>query len=322
MANRRCQLIILDQTSLTEMIQPCFPGQSVVDFQLMKEGLINTNYKVQLSNYTNPLLVRIYARDPHACQRETDIISLISPTVLVPEVIYSCTSNSPIGKPYTILQWCEGVTLHEILTSGSTSDVESAICSAGEMLAAIGKYSFDQSGFFGSRLIVEQPFDNDPTAFMHKYLADPAVHKRLGNEIYGQISEFIIDNAACLKQTTTKAALVHGDFNSRNILVKQTHGHWRVSAILDWEWAHAGTTLFDIGSMLRNEAKYPIMESQFIDGFTNTGGKLPTNWKQISKFIDFNNLLELLSGTEELQWVFDEAKQVIVSTMTEWESFV
>ena len=322
MTKRRCETIILNQATLTEIIQPIFPGQSVIDFQLMTEGLINTNYKIHVSNYDHPLLMRIYACDPDACQRETEIMSLIRGTVPVPEVIYSCTSNALIGRPYAILQWCEGVLLHKILTEESKSNANSAVYCAGEALAAIGAYAFDQSGFFGNGLTIKHPFDDDATSFMRGCLQDSAVRERLGTALYERVSTFIKENATCLKQTSPEGRLVHGDFNSKNILVKQTKGQWHISAILDWEWAHAGTPLFDLGSMLRYQNKHLGMQSNFISGFYNAGGSLPPNWKQISTFIDLNNLLEFLTGAEERLWLFDEAKQLIESTMNDWNVLV
>jgi len=311
---RRCETIILDRSTLNEMIQPVLPGQSVEDFELMAEGLINSNYKISVTGSKHKtFLIRVYARDPDACPREAEILSLIKDNVAVPEVLYSSTSDSIIGRPYAVLQWCEGVLLHQISNNEQrTPNVNSAFYAAGEALACIGTHKFEQSGQFGKGPAIEHPFP-----FMRACLENEDVRRRLGESMCERLPGFILEHAHCLEKV--EACLVHGDFNGKNILVKQENDRWIISAVLDWEWAHAGTPLFDVGSMLRYKKRHPDMESHFIKGFQSAGGQLQSNWKQASSFIDLNNLLEFLTGTEEREWLFEEARQLIESTMLEWD---
>jgi aminoglycoside phosphotransferase (APT) family kinase protein len=76
-----------------------------------------------------------------------------------------------------------------------------------------------------------------------------------------------------------EASLVHGDFNSPNIFVRHERGSWRVAAILDWEFAFAGSILCDIGNMLRYErptqSRY---EPHFSRGLLDEGWRAPDDW--------------------------------------------
>ena len=48
------------------------------------------------------------------------------------------------------------------------------------------------------------------------------------------------------------AVLVHGDLNPKNVLLEQgPDGAVRVSGVLDWEFAHAGTVGADLGNLVR-----------------------------------------------------------------------
>src|SRR4029453_13655502 len=48
-----------------------------------------------------------------------------------------------------------------------------------------------------------------------------------------------------------RTALVHADFNPKNLLVDPATGG--VTGVLDWEYAYAGAPLADLGNLLRFE---------------------------------------------------------------------
>jgi aminoglycoside phosphotransferase (APT) family kinase protein len=58
-----------------------------------------------------------------------------------------------------------------------------------------------------------------------------------------------------LLDTVHRTCLVHSDFNAKNILVDPVSGH--VTALLDWEYAHAGSPYADLGNLLRFDRGTP-----------------------------------------------------------------
>ncbi|HEU0285837.1 MAG TPA: phosphotransferase [Nocardioidaceae bacterium] len=58
-----------------------------------------------------------------------------------------------------------------------------------------------------------------------------------------------------LLDTVHRTCLVHSDFNPKNILVDPTSGE--VTALLDWEFAHAGSPYADLGNLLRFDRGTP-----------------------------------------------------------------
>ncbi|MDN5893619.1 MAG: phosphotransferase [Nocardioides sp.] len=57
------------------------------------------------------------------------------------------------------------------------------------------------------------------------------------------------DHAQDLLDPIGRTCLVHSDFNPKNLLVDPESG--RITALLDWEFAHAGSPVADLGNLLR-----------------------------------------------------------------------
>ena len=89
---------------------------------------------------------------------------------------------------------------------------------------------------------------------------------------------------------------MHGDYDPANILVQEINGKWKVSAILDWEFAFSGAWLFDVSNMLRYAHQLPnAYERCFIQGLENGGCRLPDDWKITIMLLNALSLLDLLS---------------------------
>lgn len=321
--NRRFDIVELSEPELTAMIQPVFAGQRVESAELLTGGVINTNYKVTVSAQPTPYVVRVYARDENAVEREAKITDLIAATVPVARTLYRGrhehrTDAAQGAGSYAIVEWRQGVVLQTVLDADDAAGIEDVFEHAGFVLAAISKYKFDTTGFFNKELQVAHAFGDDPTAYMKECLSKPEVRERLGGDLFEATRRFVERNGFQLSAAGAPC-LVHGDYNPRNLLVSQKNcsggKNWCVSAVLDWEFAHAGTVLFDIGNMLRNQHKYPQLQSRFISGFTEAGGELRPDWQQLSRFIDLNNLLEFLTG-DDRSWLYDEVRAGISRTIT------
>lgn len=107
-----------------------------------------------------------------------------------------------------------------------------------------------------------------------------------------KINNLLIKNARFFPDHNQPAHLVHADYDPSNILVNKINEKWQIVAILDFEFAFAGSWLCDIANMLRYTHQMPAnYEKSFLDGIKCGGLTLPSNW-QIS--INLLNLLSLL----------------------------
>ena len=92
----------------------------------------------------------------------------------------------------------------------------------------------------------------------------------------------------------TNINLVHADFDPANIFVAEIDGKWKVSAILDWEFAYAGSWMNDVANILRYSHKMSeSFEKSFLKGIEDNGLKLPKDWKMI---VHEHNLASLLDS--------------------------
>ncbi|MGO8969128.1 MAG: phosphotransferase [Myxococcaceae bacterium] len=68
---------------------------------------------------------------------------------------------------------------------------------------------------------------------------------------------YLSKNAEALLACGPSSCLAHGDLGGRNVLVAaEPSGAWRVAALLDWEDAFAGWSLWDVGSLFRYRGRY------------------------------------------------------------------
>jgi aminoglycoside phosphotransferase (APT) family kinase protein len=93
-----------------------------------------------------------------------------------------------------------------------------------------------------------------------------------------------------LRDGLRNSCLVHGDFNPSNILVRDG----RIAAILDWEFAHAGTRWMDVGNLLRH---CPLGLRQHVRaGLISGGASVPPDWQARAELVDLSSALEFLTG--------------------------
>jgi len=119
-----------------------------------------------------------------------------------------------------------------------------------------------------------------------------------------------------LSALDSEAALVHGDFNKRNLLVHRSGGRWRVAAVLDWEFAVSGSQLADLGSFLRYErTARPLAEPHFSSGYARAGGYLPPDWRRLARLVDLVALCESLSHDELPADVSSELVELLRATI-------
>ena len=69
----------------------------------------------------------------------------------------------------------------------------------------------------------------------------------------------LLEDAQALVDLPTRTVLAHSDFNPKNILVDPET--LAVTALLDWEFAHAGSSYTDLGNLLRFDDRPPFVDA-------------------------------------------------------------
>ncbi|RUT07938.1 hypothetical protein DSM106972_021980 [Dulcicalothrix desertica PCC 7102] len=321
---RKAPWLNLNIDSLTELIQPVFKGCRVISAQATQGGLANTNYRLELSNVTSPILIRIFSRNNGAARKEFAINQFVKGCVRVPEYFYFADSNSITGHPYALMEWIDGYMLDSVIQSANAEDIGKIAASVGCVLANIHSFKFKQAGFFNSELEVAQPVDMGSKGFLSfvdKNLINGNGYKHLGDELTQQFWNFcntyayLLDDIDC---SSKAPCLVHSDFGGTNILLKRGIASWTIGGVIDWEFAYSGFSMADIGHILRPPLDVLAgWEDFFIQGYVDNGGLLPSQWRRVSKLVDLLAWVDFLNR-DVSSTVISSAKQVLINTMNCW----
>ena len=272
-------------------------GRTVVELEPLAGGIMNWNYRVRLSGSTERFVLRFYDRMPASCAKETRLLSLVRHDVPVPDVLFADPNGAEGRPPFCVLGWIDGISLRELRRRGDDRAVADASYDAGRLLPRLMRHRFERTGLFDSDLnVTDGPFTGASLAVVvGHFTASTLFRQRVDDAMRARLHAFLRATES-LHSAPGPATLVHGDFNSPNIFVRETNGKWGVAAILDWEFAFAGSILCDVGNMLRYErADRPRYEPHFSRGLADGGWNPPGEWFLRARLADLPALCELLA---------------------------
>lgn len=333
---RRHPFIALEEQTISSMLHPLFPDQHLESFKLLTAGHCNTNYTFTIAGLNDRFVLRVYVRDRQACQKDRDLFQLIRERVPIPELLYTHIGNQSISNvdsieksnisniTYAVMKWVNGELFSDILARRDMKAIPECAYDIGRILATIGSYTFPLSGFFGPELTIAEPLSGSGRELVLSYLENLLFQQRTGQRLSAGLTtrlwKLVNKNTAYLDVLDGVASLVHSDFKGLNILVCEQQNTWHVSAVLDWEFAFAGSPFFDIGNMLRYDGIHPFnFVSEFIRGYKEHGGQLPSGWKRTAKLVDLMALCEFMNSPEPRAAMLNEVTALLVGTLERWE---
>ena len=300
--NRRTPLLTVDATTLERLLAPHWPDAHVTGAEHVSGGLANTNYRVSLAGRdapSEPIVVRFYTREPEACAREAALLRLVANRVPVPQALYVEPTTASFDYPYIALSWMDGVPLLDALPTLPAEEAPTLAAALGAVAARIGSFTFEAAGFLDADLTIRERLTIGPEGlrgWLGEMLAGRA-GERLGAELTARLLRQIdrcADEAAPL---AGQRALIHADYKDGNILVRRDPDGWRVTAVLDWEFAFVGASVFDLGSLLRREATLPPgFADACVAAYRAEGGFAPANWRRMTLLMDLINLCDFLNS--------------------------
>ena len=279
-------------------------------------GLMNRNYKFRFADSGEAFVLRFFDRDASACAKESAVLRLVSGDVPVPRVLH-VEPNGAEGFPaFLVLEFIDGISLRELKQRGDLRSIGQAAYDAGRALAGLARHRFDRSGLLTPALTIEPGmYENATTSALIDHFAEsPAFQRRIDATLTRRVKAWARSLEGQILGPP-RISLVHGDFNAANILVREQHDRWNVAAILDWEFAFAGSPLCDVGNMLRYErADRPRFEPHFSRGCIDGGLELAKDWREQARLADLPALCELLSRDAIPDAVVDELREMIADT--------
>ncbi len=321
---RRKPLVALTPEEARALLAVAIPGRAITAMETLTTGLVNTNYRIELDGAPSPAVLRIYARDADACARETRLLRLVANTIPAPLTLYADPDATHFRLPWMLLSWIDGVPLPEALKSLEPDEAPSLAAALGEAAAAIGALTFPASGFFAPDLTIAEPL-GAPTEMtrdqLQHLLFEGRAGERLGPGLTGRLWAMVEAHITELDELAGRVALVHSDFRDSNLLVTRAGGAWRVAGVLDWEYAFAGPSLFDLGSLLRREATMlpPGFAADVIAAYRAHGRYAPPGWRRMTLLMDLMNLCGFADMPEPRGAMLADVTSLIEATVTRLE---
>ncbi len=310
----------LSPEEIEALLMPWLKDRRVLDAELLDGGLMNRNYCLHLIGSPELCVLRIYDREPTACGREVAILRRLRGRVPVPEVFYARVTPTPTSPARAVLSFVNGISLFDLRQRGDVEALAEASYDVGRALASLSQFQFSQVGPLTPTLDVDTTFMRGPAnnaALIDQLMQVPVFQQRVSGDLRERIQWFAHTHEPRVAELATTPRLVHGDFNSRNVFVHRTMQGWRVSAILDWEFALAASPFVDIGNFLRYERPpRRWYEPNFSRGLRDGGMELPSDWLMIARLMDLPACVEMLGRQHTPTAIVDEMRKLIAETVT------
>ncbi len=267
--NRRNEYRDLDPSIVSGYLD----GRSITTIERFSTGKANTNFKLILSD-GQAVVVRLFSESNQSSPaRELKIAELVGDSVPNPKMFDH-------GKDWAVYEFMEG---EPLIGHQEYAHVAAAA------IAQLSRIRLPKTGWITETGSV-QPFEFGDDYF-GVIMANEEVRSWLGQDRLVMFKSILANEAGRLAEMHTQPSLVHGDFNPTNVLVSDGE----LTALLDWEWSHAGTPYMDIGNLLRNidRKHHHLIQRGLLDG----GFDLPQDWKERATLIDLASHLEFLSSS-------------------------
>lgn len=153
--------------------------------------------------------------------------------VPAPEILHVMTPEDELGEGF-LMNWLVGETLgHRIARAPEFAGLrETLAAQCGRILAQIHAIDIQESG-------IDQELETlTPEAYVHRVWDDYQA-TGLNQPMIDYTARWLLDHLP----TSTRTTLVHNDFRNGNLMVNDRE----VLAVLDWELAHVGHPLRDLG---------------------------------------------------------------------------
>jgi len=313
--SRRSELLELDHVALTRMVRRGRPDATIRRVSLADGGLANTNYRVELDD-AGSLLLRMHVRSPGDGAKEWRLAERFGGRVPMPAMLHFEPHDAEAGLPCTLMEWIEGERL-ELRAEGLDAEGRRRLGrQIGAALARIHEEPYVATGFLDAdlNLVTPVPMDGEGLlACLDGWVVRGRGAARLGAGLTQDLLACVREVGGMLDAPAQQPCLAHGDFGGANLLVDTKDN---LAAVLDWEFAFAGTPYFDLGNLLR--APLGGLEGfaeAVAEGYRETGATLPEDWLVLARFSDLFSWTDFLNAENASDGLIRDARATIVSTL-------
>ncbi|RYC10861.1 phosphotransferase family protein [Nocardioides zhouii] len=218
-------------------------------------------------------VLRIYppgdARGADAPQVDEAVLHLVRGLLPVPEVLEVRRGEVESGQPgILVTSWMPGKPADRVVDGLDDAGLARLGAAMGAAAAILAGMAMLRPGLFvdADLRLGAFPVDGLPE-WVEERLAHWAPEERAALVAVAEGAQDLLD-------TVGRACLVHSDLNPKNVLVDP--GTLQLTAILDWEFAHAGHPWTDVGNLVRFE-RHPAYVEAVLRAWTDLrGGSVET----------------------------------------------
>ncbi|MFI6680322.1 phosphotransferase family protein [Kribbella sp. NPDC050470] len=189
-------------------------------------------------------VLKLYVKDPERATVDAALLQLVRGLLPVPRILDAKREGSPEDPPYVLTERLPGVNLQLFLETADAEDRARVGEQLGELLVRLSGMPFVTFGMFrGGQLAVEPFGSGDLEAYFESFDLGFSQQQVAG---FRKVLEYAGD---VLADGVDRVCLVHSDFNPKNLLVDPATV--RITGLIDWEFAHAGSPYTDLGNLFR-----------------------------------------------------------------------
>ena len=206
-----------------------------------------------------PAVLRVYGKQPERAAIDAALLHLVRGLIPVPQVLDLRRPDPavPSSPAHLLISFMPGERLDTVLTRARPELGARLADSVAGLLTTLSGIPFMRPATFVDadlRLSDDDAPADGLVSWLDRHVAsggpigqwDPGLLRALRD---------MCAAADGLLDTVHRTCLVHSDFNAKNILVDPVSGE--VTALLDWEFAHAGSPYADLGNLLRFDRGTP-----------------------------------------------------------------
>lgn len=311
----------LDAATIARLVRSGLPDARVTGHRKLLGGKSNTNIAIDLAGPPNRIVLRLYQRDPAQARKEAALLKLLAERKApIARMLYFADDGAIVPHPFALCEWIGAERLEVVAQDIGPAGFTELAPTLGKAMAAIHAITLPRTGFFADDLRIPDAVDMGQAglaAYLRRCLIDGMGGERLGEKLTTDVIAFVEREGKRLDAWLKKPCLTHADFNGSNILVKKNDaGAWTVAAVLDWEFAFAGSPAFDFGNLLRP----PLGDSKgFVTGLTTAykkaGGTLPDDWRRIARIADLYSWADFLARPDPGHAIIKDARKMIEATI-------
>ena len=275
--------------------------EEVLDYELITCGKRNTNYRVTTTS--SKYILRICSRNSEGYRSELISYYLLKDKINIPKLLM----YSNIGdRVYIIYEYIAGKTLEEVIIDRKMIDT------IARDMAIMHNTSKEE--VTGIKIINYPPFRE----WFHLFLQDDYAKIRLGDNRIDKIHYLSVKYDKEIRAIIENySGYIHSDFRPVNMIITEDGNIYYI----DWEFAHYGIRLMDIGQLFRYKEFFSeSLEENFEKSYNKYSKiELPYDWFKLCKLVDLANPIQLLQcehiskvKKQDLLKLIDEITSILI----------